>query len=105
MMYGIYSVKNSKLLWNCHHFLVKLAEHSQVELMWVPGHMGIDESEIADHLAIEGSSHPLIEPEPAFGISAKVATGVISNWTSRKHYKHWQSICRQRQGGLSLKNI
>jgi hypothetical protein len=65
--------------------------------------MGIDGNEIADHLAIENSSLPLIEPEPVLGISAKVAPGVISEWTSRKHYKHWQSICGQRQGGLSLK--
>jgi len=100
-MYGVYSVKNCKLLWNCYHSLVKLAEHSRVELMWVPGHMGIDGNELADHLAIESSSHPLIGPEPALGISAKVAVGVISNRTHRKHYKHWQSICGQRQGGIS----
>ena len=97
MMYGVYSVKNSKLVWNCHRSLVKLAEHNRVQLMCVPGHIGIDGIEIADHLAIESSSIPLIGPEPALGISAKVATGVISDWTSRKHYKHWQSKCGQRQ--------
>lgn len=37
--------------------------------------MGIDGNEVADHLARQGSSHPLIGPEPALGISAKVARG------------------------------
>jgi hypothetical protein len=39
--------------------------------------MGIDGNEIADQLARQGSSHPLIRPEPALGISAKVAREVI----------------------------
>jgi hypothetical protein len=59
--------------------------------------MGIDGNEIADQLARQGSSQPLIGPEPALGISAKVARGVIRDWTSRKHEEHWQSICGQRQ--------
>jgi hypothetical protein len=37
--------------------------------------MGIDGNEIADQLARQGSSHPLIGPEPALGIFAKVARG------------------------------
>jgi hypothetical protein len=40
----------------------------------------------------QGSSHPLIGPEPARGISAKVARGVNRDWTSRKHEERWQSI-------------
>ena len=88
MKYDVWCIQcqNSNLVWNCH--LVKLAEHNRVQLMWVPGHMGIDGNEIADHLAIENSSLPLVEPKPLLGISAKIAPGVISDWTSRKHYKH-----------------
>jgi hypothetical protein len=37
--------------------------------------MGINGNELADQLARQGSSHPFIGPEPAFGISAKVARG------------------------------
>jgi ribonuclease HI len=33
---------NSKLDWDCHQSLVKLAEHDRIQLVWVPGHMGID---------------------------------------------------------------
>jgi hypothetical protein len=35
--------------------------------------LGIDGNETADQLATSGSSHPLIEPHPTLGISAKVA--------------------------------
>jgi hypothetical protein len=94
---------NSKLLWDCHQSLVKLAEHKRIQLVWVPGHMGIDGNEIADQLARQDSSHPLIEPEPTLGTSAKVARGVIRDWTSRKHEAHWQSICGHRQAKGFLK--
>jgi hypothetical protein len=39
--------------------------------------MGIVGNEIAHRLARVGSSHPLIGPEPALGVSAKVAKGVL----------------------------
>jgi ribonuclease HI len=70
---------NSKLLWDCHHSLIKLAEHTRVQLVWVPGHMRIDGNEVADYLAREISSHPLRRHEHALGISAKVARGVIGD--------------------------
>jgi hypothetical protein len=47
--------------------------------------MGIDGNETADELAREGSSHPLMGPKSELGISAKVARGVIREWTNRKH--------------------
>jgi hypothetical protein len=56
--------------------------------------MGIDGNEIADQSAREGSSHPITGPYPAPGIYAKVARGVITDWTRRKH----ESIRGQRQG-------
>jgi hypothetical protein len=39
--------------------------------------MGIDGNEIAYQSTRKGSSHPLIGPEPALGISAEIAKGVI----------------------------
>jgi hypothetical protein len=97
-----YQIK-CKLVWDCHQSLVKLAEHNRIELVWVPGHMGIDGNEIADQLARQGSSHPFIGPENALGISAKVARGVIRDWTSTKDEEHWQSICGQKQAKGFLK--
>jgi len=34
--------KNSKLFWECHQFMTKLAEHITIQLVWLPGHLGID---------------------------------------------------------------
>jgi ribonuclease HI len=68
---------NSKLVWDCHQSLVKLAEHNRIQLVWVPGHMLIDGNKIADQLARQGSSLLLIGPGHALVISAKVARGVI----------------------------
>jgi hypothetical protein len=65
--------------------------------------MGIDEKEIADQIAREGSSHPLIVPDSALDISAKVAGEALRDWTSRKHEEHWQYICGQRQANGLLK--
>jgi len=47
---------------NGHQSLVKLAEHNRIKLIWVPGHKKIDENEIADQLAREGSSNPFTGP-------------------------------------------
>jgi ribonuclease HI len=61
----------SKLVWDCHQSLIQLARHNiqVVQLIWVSGHEGIAGNETTDLLAITGSEHPLIGPEPACGIS------------------------------------
>jgi len=64
--------------------------------------MGSDRNEIVDQLARQGSSHPLIGPELALGISAKVARGVMSNWTNTKH-EHWHSVHERKQTKSFLK--
>jgi ribonuclease HI len=87
---------NSKLVWDCHQSLVKLAEHNRIQPVWVPRHIGIDENEIADQLASQGPSHTITGPEPALGISAKVAMGVIRDWTSRKHDSSYADKARLR---------
>jgi hypothetical protein len=55
---------NSKLVWNCHQSLVKLAGNNRIQLGWVQGHMGIDRNERANELVRQGSSHAIIGPEP-----------------------------------------
>jgi ribonuclease HI len=53
---------NSKLVWDCHQSLMKVAEHKRIQLVRVHGHMGIDGHEMDEQLARQGSSHPLIAP-------------------------------------------
>lgn len=64
---------------------MKLARHKRVQLIWVPGHTGIDGNETANQLARQRSSHPLIGPEPTLGTSAKAAMEVIRGWMNKKH--------------------
>ena len=51
---------NSKLVWECHQSLVKLAERNRIQPELVPGRSGVDGNEKADELARQGSSRPLI---------------------------------------------
>ena len=67
--------------------------------------MEIDRIEMPDELARQGSSHPLIGPEPALYIYAKASMGLIKDWTNRKHGEHWQSVCGQMQARNFLKKL
>jgi ribonuclease HI len=42
---------NSELFWDCHQSMVKLTEYDRIQLVRVPGNMGIYGNEIADELA------------------------------------------------------
>jgi ribonuclease HI len=74
---------NSKVVWDCSQSLVKLVQHNRIQMIWVPGHMGIRGNETANQLARQGFSCPLTEPEPALGMSAKVAREVIRGCTNK----------------------
>jgi ribonuclease HI len=64
---------NSKLVWDCHQSLVYLAKHNTVQPISVSGQDGIEGNGTADKLAKLGAECPLIGPEPACGISARIA--------------------------------
>jgi ribonuclease HI len=101
-------VVKSKQIYGCQAALQALAEHQQVELIWVPGHRGIEGNEAADRLAKEGSSRAMIGPEPALGISPKILRGEIYQYLRRAHKEYWEGLntCRQAKelmGGLNKK--
>jgi ribonuclease HI len=85
------------LVWDCHQSLIQLAEHNRVQLIWVPGHEGIDGNETANQLARTGSENPFIEPGPACGISIGAAKKAVRDWTDRNHKKYWESTTGLKQ--------
>jgi ribonuclease HI len=56
---------NSKLVWDSHQSLVKLAQHNTVQLIRVPGHEDTEGNKNPDQLARLGSESPFIGPELA----------------------------------------
>jgi hypothetical protein len=72
-----------KLIWDCHQSLAKLAEHNRVQLIWVPGHRGIEGNDTAHQLARLESECLFIPPEPACGISAGTVKKAVRDWTNR----------------------
>jgi ribonuclease HI len=83
---------SSRLVCDYHQPLMILAECNKVYLLWVLGHKGIQGNDIANQLASKGSQHLFIGPEPACGISGRVAERAIRDWVCREHQKYWQSI-------------
>ena len=81
---------------------MKLAKLKTVKLIWVPGNMRIEGSEVPEQLAKRGSLLPLTGPGLALGIHTKVAWEVLKGWTSRKHDGYWLPLRGQRQAKVFL---
>jgi hypothetical protein len=64
----------------------------------------IDGKEIADLSAKHSSSHPLVGPQPAFGIPTKVARRVTRDWICTK-YDHNNSLVDNGQRAEELLNL
>lgn len=98
-------VSNSKLVLECKMLLNVLGGHNKVNLIWVPGHCGVEGNEKADFLARKGSNLEMFGPEPAIGISkSSVMHKLILN-ISTSQWNRWilSSSCRQtKEFNLSL---
>ncbi|KAJ8924069.1 hypothetical protein NQ315_006848 [Exocentrus adspersus] len=88
----------SMLVQECGDALESLARQKEMELVWVPGHMGIPGNERADQLARLGSG----EPPPILGISRGSINGALSRWAYRRLGMSWRmnTGCRQAHNFL-----
>jgi hypothetical protein len=57
---------------------------------------------MAEQVVRRGSSCPLIGPEPALGLSARIAREMVMGWMNRKHADYWQSGQKQAKGFLKI---
>jgi len=89
----------------CSCSLTELAECNTVQLVWVTRHTGSDGNDTAYQLARQSSLHPPTGHEPAFGLSSRVAGGVIGGGTSGKLEYHWQSTRGHRQARAFLEDF
>lgn len=87
----------SALTLECRDALDSLSSKSQVTLIWVPGHRGIEGNEAADGLARLASSTPLAGPEPGIPVSLSTLNMIISEWKKDQFKKGWKEITIARQ--------
>ena len=93
----------SKLIIECKLRLNSVGRLNHVELIWVPGHCGIDGNEIADELARSGSSNEPIGPEPMLGISSAYISSWIDQHDDLLHAERWKALDRCKHSKLFIK--
>ncbi|XP_020298014.1 uncharacterized protein LOC109862388 [Pseudomyrmex gracilis] len=85
----------SSVVWDCMQALKELGKNNKIKLIWVPGHQGIQGTEVADSLAKLGT---LEEPVcQKVGVPFAVGKNYIRDWLKREHEASWQKLksCRQ----------
>ena len=83
------SLITSTPVWECYEALNKLAEDSQVIILWAPGHRGIKGNETADRLAKLATKQNPTGLEPVIGISNRSVTEDFNKWLAEKHQEEW----------------
>ncbi|KAJ8971797.1 hypothetical protein NQ317_011713 [Molorchus minor] len=81
---------SSKLVWDCHINLQRLATNNRVKLRWIPGRSGLEGNERADLLARLGSELGPVGPEPLVAISKATCAQSISKWVIQQHVEYWE---------------
>ncbi|KAJ8916149.1 hypothetical protein NQ315_004516 [Exocentrus adspersus] len=92
----------STLVQECGDALESLARQKQVELVWVPGSMGIQGNERANQLTCLGSGPSCQGPQPIFGISRGSIDGSLSKWAYQRLGMSWRTNtgCREAHNFL-----
>ncbi|KAJ8915922.1 hypothetical protein NQ315_015537 [Exocentrus adspersus] len=63
----------SKAVWNCQQTLSRVGRTNRLILVWIPGHIGLKDNEVADSLAKRGVALEFIGSEPVLGLSSSTA--------------------------------
>jgi ribonuclease HI len=88
---------DSRLTLECRELIQRLAESNSVNLLWVPGHSGVNGNENADKLAREGSSEIPVAPIPVIPLSKSWFKSNLTKWCSITHSFLWKRVqtCKQ----------
>ena len=86
----------SRSVSECLDTLTALAKSNKVNLIWVPGHEGIEGNEKADELAKKGANCPFVGPEPFNGVPKSHKTTKIKHWEDLQMASHWKNTPGQK---------
>ena len=92
-------VVTSKLVKECKEYLNLLGLSNRINLVWVPGHSGVEGNEEADKLGKEGSAAQANGPEPYLPIPQSECKRALEDWIKRKHAERWEAY----DGGVHTK--
>jgi RNase H len=73
----------SSLVLQCWLALQNLLQYSVVELLWVPGHSGVEGNEKADGLTMMGSDSQFLGPELCLALPTTVDKTEIRDWVTQ----------------------
>jgi len=87
----------SALVRECQQVLDQLGQHNAVQLIWVPGHAGVEGNEYSDQLARQASQSRVYGPEPIIPLSSRLGQVALQEWARRQHWGLWEAHpgCRQ----------
>ncbi|XP_044317430.1 uncharacterized protein LOC123038043 [Drosophila rhopaloa] len=94
---SIYSTNtNSRTIADCRKSLHEMANQFTVSLIWVPGHRDIVGNCIADELARQGTTIPLLPGKENVGMPMATCKLIIKNHFSKLANTYWQNTpqCR-----------
>jgi len=67
-----------------------LSMHSNLRLLWVPGHCAFEGNEKADLLAKQASASNFTGPEPVYGLSITTLRTNLQKWALKEQRISWQ---------------
>lgn len=82
----------SHLVWECKKALNTLARQTEVEIIWVPGHNGVEGNETADELAREGANCTFTGSEPCIGCAPDLPKREIKSWSITNARRVWSTL-------------